>query len=141
MKMYNIYLDGIDKCGKDSILPYIGPLSNYKYICNVRGVISQIAYSKLYNRPYEYDLDQQIYALNVYLTVDYEDWKIRCKSTNEPEINYIENVKVFDESFDYLKKLHFPVLKCNTSKCSPYEIAKIIINEIERYNKGYEVST
>ena len=52
MKMYNIYLDGIDKCGKGSILPYIGPLSNYKYICNVRGVISQIAYSKLYNRPY-----------------------------------------------------------------------------------------
>ena len=93
-------------------------------------------------------LDNNLYKFKVdtdsdyiYLTVDYEDWKIRCKSTNEPEINYIENVKVFDESFDYLKKLHFPVLKCNTSKYSPYEIAKIIINEIERYNRGYEVST
>ena len=46
----NIQIDGIDKTGKDLILQYVTRLSNHKYVIQSRGLISQIAYSKIYNR-------------------------------------------------------------------------------------------
>lgn len=135
-KIYTICLDGIDKTGKDTILPYIGPLCNYKYICNVRGIMTQIAYSELYNRNYEYDLDQQKHILNVLLTVDYDDWKIRCKMNNEPEINYFDNSNVFWKAYSLLHNAGYPTLAIKTSKHSPYEIAKMIVDHINELNLG-----
>lgn len=132
--IYTIYLDGIDKCGKDSILPYIGPLCNYKYICNIRGIMTQLAYSKLYNRDYNYNLTQQEHVLNVYLTVDKEDWKIRCNINNEPDIVYEDNVKVFNDAYNELLKNGFNTLKINTSKYSQYEIAKQIVKRMDELN-------
>lgn len=134
MKLYTIYLDGIDKTGKDSILPYIGPVCNYRYVCNIRGVMTQFAYDELYGRDYSYDLDQQKDCLNVLLTVEEEDWKVRCKMTNEPAIDYKKNCEVFERAYNKLESAGCPVIKINTSKHSLYEIAKIIVNEIDHLN-------
>ena len=56
LKHYLIELDGIDKTGKDTIERYIAYLGKFKYVVNVRGVLSQLAYAELYNRDYDYDL-------------------------------------------------------------------------------------
>lgn len=134
MKYYTIYLDGIDKTGKDSILPYIGPLCKYKYICNVRGIMTQIAYSDLYQRKFDYDLYQQKECLNVLLTVNKDDWLVRCAVTREPKISYEEHRNAFEAAYKKLQDAGCPVLTLNTSFLSPYAAAKLIVDYIDEMN-------
>ena len=103
MTVYNIVLDGIDKTGKDTIRQYIFYLQNAKYICTTRGYMSMVVYSKIFNRDYEYDIENQKNTLNVLLTADKADWEIRCKITNEPKIDYDLHTKEFNEVFDCFK--------------------------------------
>lgn len=131
MKYYSICIDGIDKTGKDTLLGFIDRLSNHKYIINVRGMLSQIAYSNLYNRDFNYDLIPQQYILNVLLTVDKEDWETRCKLTKEPIIDYEENCRVFYEAYEVLKNAGLPVVTFNTTQMTPYQVAKAIIKILE----------
>ena len=51
-----VQIDGVDKTGKDMLVQYITRMSNHKYVIQARGIVSQIAYSKIYGRNYEYDL-------------------------------------------------------------------------------------
>ena len=74
---YRVYLDGIDKSGKDLICSYITELGRYKYLVKSRGIMSMIVYSRLNNREYEYDLTNEKNVINILLTVDYFDWKVR----------------------------------------------------------------
>lgn len=134
MKYFSICLDGIDKSGKDTILGYIDLLSNHKYVINSRGILSQIAYSKLYNRDFVYDLSTQEYIVNVLLTVNKNDWEIRCKLTNEPKIDFIENSNAFIDAFKILKDTKLPICTFNTSDYTPYMIAREIIQYMNTLN-------
>lgn len=130
---YTIYFEGIDKAGKDLVASYVIQLSKYKYTVNCRGVITQIAYDKLYNRNYEYDLSNQENAIYVLLHADKEDWEIRCKITKEPKISYEDNVA----AFEYAKKIvegKIILLEYNTSKMTPYQIAKDVVNIVNSIN-------
>ena len=135
MKYYSIEVDGIDKTGKDILERYIAYLGKFKYIVNVRGILSQIAYADLYKRDYAYDLQSEQNNIIVYLTADEADWSIRCKLTHEPKIDYTENITVFNNARDLLIKKGLTVLEYNTSKMTPYEIANCIINYMEKLNK------
>ena len=133
MKYYVIYLEGIDKTGKDTICNYIVKLSNGKYVVNGRGLLTLIAYDKIFNRGFSYDFELQKYVLNVFLNVNKEDWEIRCKMTNEPVINYQEHMN----AFEYAKNLIKPytnLLEYNTSILTPYSIAKNIVLEMDKLN-------
>ena len=141
LKVFNIELDGIDKCGKDSVRPYIFYLEPGKYLCRARGLISQIAYAKLYKRDIEWDgTDYAKNTLFVLLEVDKHDWEIRCKLTNEPnmEFTYEEMTHAFRLALYELKE-HFNVpenqiLVFNTSDYTPYTIADKIKTHLERLN-------
>lgn len=135
MKYYTIFIDGIDKSGKDTIAKYVIELSKFRYIINGRGIISQIAYNNVYNRQYDYDLSQQSQFINICLFVDFDDWRIRCKMTNEPSINYEVNTRAFIEAVNMLKTNNLNVLTFNTSKMTAYEIALQIIEYTDRLNK------
>lgn len=134
MKYYNIFIDGIDKAGKDLISYYVIHLSNFKYIVNGRGILSQLAYSKLYNRNDTYDLTQQENIVNVYLEVNKDDWLLRCKKTNEPAIDYEKNVEAFQYAINILNKAS-NIICFNTSQETPYTIAKHIVNYVDGLNK------
>ncbi len=136
MKLYNIVLDGIDKTGKDTIRQYIFYLQNAKYICNTRGYMAMKVYSKLYNRDYEYDIENQKYILNVLLTADKEDWEIRCKITNEPKIDYEQHSKEFYSVYEELTNAGYHTLIFNTSRLTPCEIAKKILEYINNVNSA-----
>ena len=141
LKVFNIELDGIDKCGKDSTRPYVFYLEPGKYLCRARGLISQIAYAKLYKRDIEWDgTDYAKNTLFVLLEVDKHDWEIRCKLTNEPnmEFTYEEMTHAFRLALYELKE-HFNVpenqiLVFNTSDYTPYTIADKIKTHLERLN-------
>lgn len=134
MRYFQIFLDGIDKTGKDLIRSYIFYLGKGRYICVARGIASMRVYSKLYNRPYEYDETTQMNVVNVLLTVDKEDWEIRCKAANEPLTNYDKETKMFNDEFVELEDKGYDVLRFNTSKFTPYIIAKLIIKHMEKLN-------
>ena len=114
-KVFNVEFDGMDKAGKDSIMAQIFSAAPNKYISNARGLLSQVAYAKLYNRDWEYDftdgyLDNTLF---VYLTVDQADWKIRCDVTHEfeknrfrsdmeGELEYTSNRDAFEYAYEVL---------------------------------------
>lgn len=141
LKVFNIELDGIDKCGKDSIRPYVFYLEPGKYLCRARGLISQIAYAKLYKRNIEWDgADYAKNTLFVLLEVNKHDWEIRCKLTNEPNtgFTYKEMTQAFKLALYELKeRFDVPenhILVFNTSEYTPYAIADEIKTHLEYLN-------
>lgn len=141
LKVFNIELDGIDKCGKDSVRPYVFYLEPGKYLCRARGLISQIAYAKLYKRNIEWDgADYAKNTLFVLLEVDKQDWEIRCKLTNEPntDFTYEEMTQAFKLALYELKeRFDVPenhILVFNTSEYTPYAIADEIKTHLEYLN-------
>lgn len=141
LKVFNIELDGIDKCGKDSVRPYVFYLEPGKYLCRARGLISQIAYAKLYRRDIEWDgADYAKNTLFVLLEVDKQDWEIRCKLTNEPNtgFTYEEMTQAFKLALYELKeRFDVPenqILVFNTSEYTPYTIADKIKTHLEYLN-------
>ena len=141
LKVFNIELDGIDKCGKDSVRPYVFYLEPGKYLCRARGLISQIAYAKLYKRDIEWNgIDYAKNTLFVLLEVDKQDWEIRCKLTNEPNtgFTYEEMTQAFKLALYELKeRFDIPenqILVFNTSEYTPYAIADEIKTHLEYLN-------
>lgn len=141
LKVFNIELDGIDKCGKDSVRPYVFYLEPGKYLCRARGLISQIAYAKLYKRDILWDgEDYAKSTLFVLLEVDKKDWEIRCKLTNEPNtgFTYEEMTQAFKLALYELKeRFNVPenhILVFNTSEYTPYVIADEIKTHLEYLN-------
>lgn len=141
LKVFNIELDGIDKCGKDSVRPYVFYLEPGKYLCRARGLISQIAYAKLYRRNIDWDcVDYTKNTLFVLLEVDKQDWEIRCKLTNEPNTGFIyeEMTRAFKLALYELKeRFNIPenqILVFNTSEHTPFEIASDIASHLEHLN-------
>lgn len=139
-KYYNIVIEGIDKTGKDLLKTYIEKLSNYKYIVTVRGIISQLSHTRIFNREYKYDLPKEDNNIYVYLYVDKEDWQIRCNINNEPKIDYDEFNSQFDRTISSMKDMYpnLKILTYDTSKFTPYEIAKDVINKVNNLNKEVE---
>lgn len=139
IKIFNVELDGIDKCGKDSIRPYLFYLEPGKYLCRSRGIMSQIAYATLYNRDLKFDI--QDYAKNtlfVLLDINEEDWEIRCKMTNEPKtFSFYTMRQTFYNAFYALKKYGVPknqLMIFNTSDNTPYSIMKQIQARLKLLN-------
>lgn len=126
-----ITIDGVDKTGKDLLLQYVVRLSNHKYVIQARGILTQIAYSKIYGRPYEYDLKPYRGDIIFYLTGDLEDLQVRHKITNEPKIDIERDMKVFEETAHKLADNGITVVKVDTTHNTPYENAKAIIKYLE----------
>lgn len=89
-----IIIDGIDRTGKDSIRRLLVKYSDGKYLVFVRGIISQIAYSRIYKRnideKYFFELAKNFAAAGcifLYLK-SYKDLIAqRIKDTDEKDIN------------------------------------------------------
>lgn len=127
-----IYIEGIDKTGKDSLMNILACLSNNKYEINVRGHISNQIYAKLYDRPYNYLRELSQNVVYVYLYADIEDLLIRHKLTKEPYIDIDKHLQAFDNYFKTHKLNH--LLVYNTSHITLYDIAKDVIKYIDKLN-------
>jgi len=131
-KYYEVEIDGVDKTGKDLLTSYLALLSNHRFSINTRGIITQIAYSRKYNRNYEYNLSSlSKNKIIILLTAEVEDLKVRCKITNEKEFSIKEDLKLFDDIANELLSQGFKVYKFNTSFETPYEIIKRVISLID----------
>lgn len=84
LKYYVVSIEGVDKAGKSSLLPYLARMSNYTLNILDRGPITNIVWNKIQNRDVTYDMEMWKNTLFVKLNVDINDWKIRCSIHNEP---------------------------------------------------------
>lgn len=150
-KVFNVEFDGIDKSGKDSIMRQIFSYAPNKYIPKARGLISQLAYTDIFGRDVKYDvskgyLDNTLFVL---LTVDEDDWNVRCDLSHEHEKNKFRNdvekqiewkshSEAFERAYEKLKseypdKRHF--MKFNTSKVTPIQIIREVVKRLDELNK------
>lgn len=137
MKINKIIVEGVDRTGKDLICKYLNRLSNFKYEVHSRGVISNEVYDILYAREgYERMLDKD--TMYVLLDADKDDLDIRFEITNEPEIKNLNTHRIlFKTIFDrmMIDNEHDYHLEFNTSRLTPYMIAKRILMNVEEINK------
>ena len=128
-----IDIEGVDKTGKDIICQYVNILSNYKYIINTRGILSQIAYNLLYDRNEDYNkcIFDNDHTLIIYLTTNIEDLEVRFKINNEPRIPLQGHIDMFNRARNILVDNGIKIIQYNTSEDTPYTIAKNIIDFME----------
>ncbi len=139
MKNYCIEVDGLDRAGKGMLIKYLDLLGKHKYVLMDRGLMSNITFSRIHDRGYEYDAAQFKDWIFVYLFCDEEDWNIRCKIDHEPKIDYTKHLIEFNKTYDMFSKAGFKVMTANTSHVTPYDLAKEIIRQIEDLNKAEQI--
>lgn len=131
-RFFNITLEGIDKTCKNLLASYLWYLSEKNIQVQDRGLISQIAYAKLYNRDIGFDLTRlKNDTYYIFLTTDKKDWEIRCKISNEPSINFEKNSEAFEEAKKLLLEKGYTVLSYSVSEQSIYHLAKQIIEDLQ----------
>lgn len=149
-KVFSVEFDGIDKSGKDSVMHQIFSYAPNKYISKARGLISQIAYADVFKRDAQYEASQGYLdnTLFVLLTVDEDDWNVRCDLTHEHEKNKLRNdvekkiewkshSEAFERAYEKLKseypdQRHF--MKFNTSQITPIQIIKAVVKRLDELN-------
>lgn len=139
-KYHTVVFEGIDKTGKDQLARYVDEICGHWLCLPRRGVVSNRAYAYLYNRPVPvYDLKQHENEVYVLLRCDKEDWKIRCKLTHEPVIDYRSNADAFEKAWGEFKgeRLNTPWLNLefDTSSMTPYQIASAIVKHLVELNE------
>lgn len=153
VEVFEVEFDGIDKCGKDTLVHTMFKVFPNYCAYQARGLQSQIAYSKLYNRPWNYPVTEGYIqnSLFIYLDVDEEDWLLRLRNSNEIENNkkrtdvdfvsdYAKHRKAFDDAWNDLisselgKKYSSHFLYFNTSKMTAVEIAEAVKQQLIKLN-------
>ena len=130
-----IFIEGVDKTGKDLIVKYINELSNFKYVTHARGCISNVVYDLIYERDndMEYTLDD--HTLYVLLDAETEDLEVRFKITNEPEIKDLNTHRILFNTVFRNMTDGYHHLKFNTSDITPYKISKMILDYLKNINE------
>lgn len=129
---YIIEIEGIDKTGKDLVKAYITLLSDYKYIVQSRGLLSNMVYAEKYGRDYDYSLMYR--PIIVYLEADEEDRRVRCILTSEPNINADVDKRLFNKYKTKLRESGITIYEFNTTHQTPYQIATQVLELIEKGN-------
>ena len=138
IKPFIVHLDGMDKTGKDTIQDLLVKKTRGKSLIFNRSFISQISYSRIYDRPdvEEYfwkrfdeadDRDENF----IYLYANKDDVAKRFIEHNEKDMkieDYEKHKTVFDDVVDESGiGWCMDILSINTSDLSPDETADMII--------------
>ena len=131
-KFWELEIDGPDKTGKDLLCSYLCELSHYRFSINVRGLISQLVYSKKFNRDFEYDTrDFSKHKILIVLLGEPADLAVRCKTTGEPSYDIENDLNLFKLAAYEVEEKGYIVLKYDTSAATPYAIARDVLRIVE----------
>ena len=132
MKAKMIFIEGVDRTGKGSLMQAIHKETQYKHVVFDRGVISNIVYATVNGRlttdlmrQYQ-SLEKQIAKSNhvvIYLTCSTEVLKERMENTNHEYVDFDLHKKVFEEVCSS-SPLNIKVV--DTSNKTPEQIAKLL---------------
>lgn len=142
-----ITISGIDKSGKTSLgeklwnvlgrraMVIDRDISGHHFFNEIEDRVSgDLVYAREYKR--KLGVYRQLVDLAVILEVEEEDWKERCKKTNEPpligELNFVDHQKKLISIFNKAKYKN--VLRLNTSDLSIDECLSIILKRLGVHN-------
>ena len=121
-----IFIEGVDRVGKGSLMQAIHKITSYKHVIFDRGILSNMAYSTIYNRMTgtvykDYlKLERQIKKL------DHEELERRCKDTNHEEVDYEQHKATFNSLYvTSVLNIH----KVDSTNMSPDEIAQQLFEQ------------
>lgn len=132
MKTRMIFIEGVDRVGKGSLMQAIHKATDYKHVIFDRGVISNIVYSIVHNRltPELYteytNIEKQIAKTNhivLHLTCATDVLKERMLKTGHEYVDFDGHKQLFD-SFFATSPLN--VITLDTTTQSPEIIAGIL---------------
>jgi len=140
-----IHLEGVDKTGKDTIRSNIVKNSKGKYLIIVRSFISQIVYSRIYNR----NINEVFFFKNaknsfdrkeffIYLYAEENVIKERFIKHNEKDLDIndiFKHINVFNDVIKNFEQNGVYILKVDTSNNSIEQCCNIILKYIDENNK------
>lgn len=152
--VFNVEFDGIDKSGKDTLVKEMIKIFPNHCMIKSRGLLSQVAYSQLYNRSWDY-LYTEGYIKNtlfIKLDVQHDDWYKRLQETNEiennknrPDVDFVSDYKRHRDAFenawvdiqnsDAAKNYKDHFICYDTSTMSAEDIAKSVVDVLKNLNK------
>lgn len=124
-----IFIEGVDRAGKTSLISAIHKITNYKHVIFDRGVISNMVYTAK-NRFNEeimasYEaLENQLSLTNhlvIHVTCDSNEIMKRIKATNHEDVDIETDKQLFDT---FIATTSLNVVKVDTTNMSQDEIAK-----------------
>lgn len=137
-----IFLEGVDRTGKSTLLNEICKQSNYRYIICDRAILSQLAYNNKYSRSHEYDLATYKLFPIVYLTASSDVLLQRFKDTEEPDLyddidtksGIEKDLSLFNEYAAILSSRGYTIWEYDSGKYSAKEIAADVIDKLNKLN-------
>lgn len=130
-----IFIEGVDRVGKGSLMQAIHKITSYKHVIFDRGILSNMAYSTIYNRMTgtvykDYlKLERQIKKLDhlvIYMDCENEELERRCKDTNHEEVDYEQHKATFNSLYvTSVLNIH----KVDSTNMSPDEIAQQLFEQ------------
>lgn len=127
MKFNMISIEGIDRSGKGTLFKHLQWLGNHEHIILDRGPLSNYVFSKMFDRGFKYDISNFSNIIFVFLDIDYDDWVVRCNVTREPQINFKEHYKAYEDAIVDFQQNGCTFLRYNTSHIAIHQIALDIL--------------
>lgn len=145
-----IIFEGMDRTGKSSLLKKVNELSDYKYLCVDRHIISYIAYCLKFNRPLNYSylkscISSKIFVVYLKPSDDLSksillDRLLESESESEHRfINVDTDSCIFDNAVEQFKmfcslnKVKYLILTMDSCKLSLHSMAKAVIDTARTY--------
>ncbi len=105
--IHTIVFEGVDRCGKTTMMLEFNKKTNYKYICYDRGLISYLAYAKIHERnnfmPIKAFLPSLRHTLFVFIDVRQQTITDRVILTGHIRFDVSEHVQIFRRISEVLK--------------------------------------
>lgn len=133
-----IFVEGIDKTGKDTLAYYLNQYTDFGHYVSARGPLSTLVYAEKFKRKcdsFDYLIRIKNEILIVLLTSEEKDLDIRFKMTDEPWIDICQDMRLFEKQYFKFQQLGIHCVKYNTSYMTPTQIAMSIqhyLSEIEK---------
>lgn len=135
LKYFCISVDGMPYSGKSTICKYLQKFTK-KYMVIDSGLIKSATIARcMYNSEFDYSKCNQ--TVIVYLLAVKEDWNARCDNP-QLEQQYDKLVDEMNKTAQLFEDNKVKILIYNTSKYTPYLIAKDILMQLDKLNQQNE---
>lgn len=131
MMIPTIYIDGIDRTGKTTLIAYLRSLGGWGVIPVDRGPMTYCIKSGKTEEECMGVYGEYSDAICVFLRCEKPDWNIRCALTNEFTPPYESLVQMWDRQLELARKCGMKVLEYNTSNITIYNVAKDIVLKLK----------
>jgi len=130
-----IFFEGVDCVGKTTVMKEFNKITDFRYMCLDRGIISYFTYAEIFQRKvlkYPEFMLQRIEPISivVYLYADERVLTKRMKDTGHPDYPVHTHLAMFEKNIANAELGGFRIIRQDTSLLQPDRIADIIYQKV-----------